>query len=244
MGKIARHVPHYGFATAFSHYLRGKFGRAPYALRPPGIATSVWLRPGTSDRNMFDDVFLDREYDVESVDAPRTILDCGANVGYTSVFLANAFPQARIVAVEPEPSNYALLCRNIAPYRNVEALNVGVWVRSGRLSIENPQDVNSGFRLHESGDGAIPTLTIPDLLARYEIERIDMLKLDVEGAERELLQDPSADVWLGRTRRLVIELHERFRPGAGAALESALSRHPHRRHAKGDNLIIDFLRDA
>lgn len=242
MGKIARHIPHYGVVAACAHYLRARFGRAPYALRPPGIATEVWLRPMTSDRNMFDDVFLDREYALDELQAPRTVLDCGANVGYTSVFLANAYPQARIVAVEPEPSNYALLCRNIAPYPNIESIKVGVWTRAGRLSIENPQDVNSGFRLSESDAGTVETLTIPDLLARHGIDQLDLLKLDVEGAERELLQDPSAGAWLGRTRCMVIELHERFRPGAQAALDAALSRRPHRRHKKGDNLVIEFQR--
>ena len=84
----------------------------PLTVQLPGVTHPLWVRPGTSDVETFDEVFMAREYDVQLPDfAPRTILDLGANVGYTSVLFAVRWPEARILAVEPATDNMVLLKR-------------------------------------------------------------------------------------------------------------------------------------
>lgn len=243
-GKIAKHAHAYGWPRALWNYARGKFGIGPYALIPPGIDRPVWVRPRSSDRNMFDNIFLEDEYDYPYETPPASILDCGANVGYTSVFLANRFPEARIVAVEPEDSNFALLVRNTAAYPQITPVKAGIWIREAHLEVENPDTVNSGFKLRETTEPGrgIAAKTIPQLLDAHGLAKVDVVKIDVEGTELELLRDPACDEWIKRARRLVIELHERFHPGCEAALDAVLARHPHRRFDQGENIIIDFQR--
>jgi len=68
----------------------------------------------------FEKIFLDREYDLSFLNLdPKVIIDGGSNVGYASVFFANRYPDARIISVEPEASNFRLLVKNTRSYPNV-----------------------------------------------------------------------------------------------------------------------------
>ena len=66
-------------------------------------------------------------YDSGFRPAPRVVVDAGANIGLSTVFFANKFPQAKIVAIEPEPSNFAMLRDNVAPYPNVTPVQAALW---------------------------------------------------------------------------------------------------------------------
>src|SRR5688500_19248701 len=90
--------------------------RHPVAVTAPHTGVTVLVRPNTSDVWTFEKIFISREYDLSFVDVdPRTIVDVGANVGYASVYFASKYPRARIIAVEPEATDFALLKRNTAP---------------------------------------------------------------------------------------------------------------------------------
>ena len=66
---------------------------------------------------------------------PPVIIDAGANVGLSAVFYANRFPNARIIAIEPEPSNYEMLKRNVVPYSNVTPVQAALWKENGPLRL-------------------------------------------------------------------------------------------------------------
>src|ERR1051326_8504661 len=68
--------------------------------------TVLYLRTGTSDLPVFRQIFIDEEYNFQIPFQPSVIFDLGANVGFASIYFANKFPNARIIAVEPEISNY------------------------------------------------------------------------------------------------------------------------------------------
>src|SRR6185369_12585741 len=87
----------------------------------------ISLRLKTSDIATFKKIFLDREYDFPLEKKPETILDAGANVGFASVFFAQKFPTAKIVAIEPEASNFALLKKNSSPYPNIIPVQGALW---------------------------------------------------------------------------------------------------------------------
>jgi FkbM family methyltransferase len=97
----------------------------------------VWGRADTSDLAAFRHVF-DGAYDFELPTKPRLILDLGANVGYASVYFSLRHPTARVIAVEPEPSNVALLRQNVAALPGVDVVEGAVWPHSGRLSLQDP----------------------------------------------------------------------------------------------------------
>jgi FkbM family methyltransferase len=237
-----RYFSRFGLRTGLQvSRVHGRSAR-PIPVRLPELAHSLWLRPGSSDAATFDEVFVAREYDLPLSDfSPRHILDLGANVGYASVLFATRWPQASLLAVEPEAQNVTMLKRNTGPYRQINTLHAAVWARPAEVTVANPEDDANAFRMVESpgaGGAKVAAFTIPQLMERLGCEQVDLLKMDVEGAEAEILRDASG--WIGRVNVLVVELHDRFVPGCGEALCAALHGKKFRQEIMGQNLVIDF----
>jgi hypothetical protein len=74
------------------------------------------------------------------------------------------------------------------------------------------------------------------------VDQIDLLKLDIEGSEKELFEDPAKKWWLSRTRAVIVELHDRFKPGCTAAVEAALAGQNFIRTQRGENIL--FIRKS
>lgn len=191
--------------------------RSEIALHLPDQAFPVSLRLGTSDIGFCDQIFRRGEYDLPLARPPRVIVDVGANIGLASRFFAARYPQARILALEPATVNYAQLCKNVAGIPGITPVHAALWSEAGEVELHNPIGRHGTFRTQWSGSiqgSAIertPAVTVADLLASYTVPHIDLLKIDIEGAEREVFAD-AAD-WIDRVSVIVIELHDRFRRG-------------------------------
>ncbi|HJQ67355.1 MAG TPA: FkbM family methyltransferase [Blastocatellia bacterium] len=207
-------------------------------LSIPQSKTPLTLRTGTSDILTFEQIFVYDDYDLATHVDPRLIIDGGANVGLASIYFANRYPDARIIAVEPDESNAEMLRRNTSPYPNVTVVQAGIWHRATSLAIENPEAEKWLLRVKEAegGEGSVEAVTIGELLERSGAARIDILKLDIEGAEREVFShDPE---WLGKVDLLIIELHDHYKPGCSASVYSAISKYDFTEFQKGENLFL------
>ncbi|WP_341675479.1 FkbM family methyltransferase [Niveibacterium sp. SC-1] len=230
---------HFGLAAALSAYLRllrdQGMGSAPNTL----TGGRVYLRPGTTDQDVYAEIFLSREYELE-LGSPGFVIDAGAHIGLAAVYFASRYPQAVVVAIEPEPSNFELLLRNVRAHDNIRPLRAGLWSRKTHLRIENPGVETWSFRVVEDASGqGIPAVGIADLMSEFALPRIDVLKMDIEGSEVEVLRD--APAWLDAVGALVIELHDRFRPGCTEALEAALQGRDCRRSHSGESIVLAGL---
>jgi FkbM family methyltransferase len=184
-----------------------------------GIEHPVHVRLRTTDVSVFRQVLVTREYDFEFSKPLRTIIDAGANIGLTSVFYANKYPGATVVAIEPESSNFEVLKRNIAPYPNVIALQVALWNDNKDISLIDPELRHDGFRTVEApklanpGDNCtfVRGVTLDKLMSDLNLSYVDMLKLDIEGSEKELFEN--SGTWIGKVGVIVAELHDQFRSG-------------------------------
>ncbi len=211
--------------------------------RRANVRSAIRIRPGTADQDVYDEVFVTREYDIDGIN-PRTIIDAGAHIGLTSVMLANRYPDARIVAIEPESSNFRLLLGNVRGYANITPMRAGLWGHSTTLRIVNPGAETWGFRVvevAEQGDG-IQAVSIPQLMQQLGLQYVDVLKIDIEGSEIEVLLN--SESWIGRVGALLIELHDRFRPGCAQALEGALAGYTFERSIRGNTVIIRNIRKS
>ncbi len=183
------------------------------------------LRAKTCDIDIFELTFLLRDCDVKFQTEPRFIIDAGAHIGCAALFFASSFPRANIAAIEPDPSNYQVLLRNTRGNRRIRAIHAAVWHRPESVVIANEQDDPCAFQI-KSAEGqcaAIQGLTVSAIMRECGFENIDLLKLDIEGAEREIFGAGDLD-WMNRTRAIMIELHDRFRPGCEAAFFNAARR--------------------
>jgi FkbM family methyltransferase len=234
------YIHRFGLRRGALLYCRTKLGGRERRIAVPGMAHPVYMRTGSSDRSAFNEVIVKRWYDHPYPGKPRFIIDAGANVGYASVRFAELYPGADIVAIEPDRENVDLLRRNIAPYPRVRALQCGVWPRSAQLVIENPEAKSWAFRVREAraDESGFPAVGIGALLEESGARTLDILKLDVEGAERELFEDPNCHEWLSRTNMIFVELHDRIKPGCTEAMEKAIAPHGFDRLPLGSNLIL------
>ncbi|MDR3133656.1 MAG: FkbM family methyltransferase [Prevotellaceae bacterium] len=210
----------------------------PKAFRYP-----VYVRKGTSDFPVFESVLVQHCYDIDYGCSPEIIFDCGANIGLTTVFYANRFPEAKIIAVEPEAANFELLKKNTSSYPNVRLYQAGLWNKTTSLKIEDRGYGAWGFMVSETPEGspgAIKALSIPELMQQQPCEKIDILKIDIEGSEKELFES-NYDAWLPKVKTLVIELHDRMREGAALSFFKALTKYNFRLAVKGENIIC-FLK--
>jgi FkbM family methyltransferase len=189
--------------------------RAMVKVPVPGWLTPIELRPITVDKAVFEQVFVERQYDIQIHHEPRVIVDGGAHIGCTSAFFAKRYPKALVLAIEPEAANYELLTRNVRAYGNVIPIHAALWKSPRQLSIANPDADSWAFTMRDQQPGDQETvlgITIGEIL-RWVGTDIDILKLDVEGTEKELFSSLSAKGWLGSVHWIIIELHDRFVAG-------------------------------
>ena len=181
------------------------------SLQLRDIAFPVYLRPGTSDWTALRHVLEERDCDVALTQEPRLIIDGGANVGFASVLFTNKYPRARIFAIEPHRDNAAITRLNCRNYPNVELITSAIWSSNTCLEIANPDSrIHGGFQVRKTTSLKNPNtfhgITLTEILHRTARQEIDLLKLDVEGAETEIFSRGHHD-WIGRIKTLVIECH-------------------------------------
>lgn len=130
--------------------------------------------------------------------------------------------------------------RQLAPYPRVKTLQCGVWPRTAKLIIENRRAKSWAFRVREAkrGEQGFAAVGLAELAEQHPSGCIDLLKLDVEGSEKELFEDPTCHRWLARTRMIFIELHDRIKPGCTDAMEKAIESYNFKRMYCGSNLIL------
>ncbi len=199
--------------------------RSLISIAHPGVKHPFHLRFLTSDLYAYQQVILGNEYHFETCREPRVMIDAGANIGLTSIYLANRYPNARIYALEPEDANFQLLCKNTAPYPNIVPLRKALWSEDTTVKVANPGASSWAFHVipteHDApgGQNQLEGTTITSLQREHGIEKIDLLKIDIEGAEKEVFSAPTP--WLANVESLIIELHEGNKPGCNRAYYNA-----------------------
>lgn len=194
-------------------------------IDPKHTIHPLFLRLPSSDVLTFREVFTRRTYDIQFPIPPKSIVDAGANIGLTSVFLAQKFPDARIIAIEPDPGNFRLLKKNCDPYPNIHCVEAALWGSECEVEVVDegrgewgyttrpiPNDINTNR-------SKSLTITVPRLLELFQINTIDFFKMDIEGAERDVFS--SHTDWVKAVQIMAIELHERFAPGSNRAFYNA-----------------------
>lgn len=200
------------------------------------------VRKNTSDLDVFRQIFVQGDYNLPVKISPKLIIDAGANVGYSALYFNKKYPEAKIIAIEPEASNFEILKMNTRDIKNIIPVHAGLWHKDGILEIIDAGFGKWGFmtvetKKDEKEISKIKTITIDRILKKYGFDKIDLLKIDIEGAEKEIFTR-NYDNWLNRVGVLVIELHDHFKPGCSKAFYAAVSKHQWIKKEKGENVIL------
>jgi FkbM family methyltransferase len=180
-------------------------------IRIPDYLHPVYLRNTQSDTQIFTHIFLREELKVELNEIPRIIIEGGANIGLSTLYLRRKYPDALIFAVEPDKSNFEMLIKNTNPYKNIICYNSGLWDKNAKLKIVNKNAGNESFIVSELTDtdeidDAIEAITISEIVKRNNISKIGLLKLDIEGSEGKIFANNYSD-WLSITDNMLVEIH-------------------------------------
>ena len=180
------------------------------ALRALG-GRSLYIRPGTSDPIVLLEAFIGRFHLPPGVvrrTRPRLIWDLGANIGVTTAHLAALFPDARLVAVEPNPESVDLARRNLHPWRDrCELVNAAIWHEDGHVILDRSNREYES-KVSPTGQGSRVVAVSPASLIAKNRGAVDYAKVDIEGAEREILR--RAEDWASGVSCLKVEVHEPY----------------------------------
>ena len=182
---------------------------AIYKLRVPQFPHPVYLRGGrSSDMWSLYELLVMNEYGLLGpLTAAQFIIDGGANIGLASVCFLNQYPDAYVVSVEPDPDNYALCEKNLAPYTDrVKLVRGAVWKSHDSLNLQaGEQEWTHHVSASADGGGTVEGYSMSSLIS-YRPGKVQILKLDIEGSEKAVF-DTEPDAWLPYVENLVIELH-------------------------------------
>jgi FkbM family methyltransferase len=168
----------------------------------------------------------------------RRIVDAGANIGAETARFLLHHPGAQIAAIEPAGRNFKLLERNFDGNPRVKVMHSAVWSEETALRVSQYGADMQEFRVQEAGAGeTVPALTIPGIMRKLGWEAIDVLKLDIEGAEFELFTRNSEE-WVGRVNAFVFEVPDHERPGTTQAIFRALAAFKYNAYVCGEDLVL------
>lgn len=249
VGELSRIGP--GFAVRGAHRLAG---RATYDCLVSGFG-QVRFRLGTADAEVLKQVFRDRQYDIPSREhAARVrasyekilacgdvplIIDCGAHIGAAAMWFATEFPEAKIIAVEPDEAN-AELCRHNTAGLTVETVTAAIGAREGRATLlKDGQDV-WGYQTRRAAAGGVPVVSIAGLREAQDARhQLLVVKVDIEGFESDLFAENIE--WLDDISLLFVEPHDYLSahaPAVTATMQRALADRDFHMLISGENLVF------
>lgn len=225
-----------GLIPGLKLYLHLKSGaKTPISL--PWLKHPVYFRSG-GDAKIFEQIFIDREYEFPISFEPKTILDLGANVGYAALYFTNRYPATQIFSLEPESRNFEQAQLNTQLYPNIQLVKGAVWHEPSMINLVDPGLGEASFMV-EAGSGLnnVKAFSISEIMDMMKIATIDILKMDIEGAEKNLFET-NYQSWLPRTKMLMVETHDRFREGCSKAVYDAISQYHFSQGQRGENLVF------
>ena len=159
----------------------------------------VYYRASTSDMTLIYEVLLKSgyksEYYLPENFNPKVILDIGANIGITSIYLTKKFPNSKIFSFEPLLENYDILKKNTENYKNIKVFNFGLGKKDETLDIylsDDSENFGGGSFFPEVGGTSNRKVkceikNIQDTLVELDMKEVDLIKIDTEGAEFDIL---------------------------------------------------------
>ncbi|KXK37098.1 MAG: FkbM family methyltransferase [Saprospiraceae bacterium] len=169
----------------------------------------IIIRNNYSDEKVFYNVFVNKYHlpPIKLVEG-ATIVDLGSNIGLTLLDFHLHFPMAKIYGVEMDLENYEIGKTNTYGIENIDLRNLAIYTSDAILNYSG-KDARS-FKISDEQRGGLKAkgITMNGLIDLLKIDKIDYLKIDIEGTERAIIMDESAQGWLGKVDVINVELHD------------------------------------
>ncbi|MEY8759998.1 FkbM family methyltransferase [Chryseobacterium tongliaoense] len=166
----------------------------------------LYLRTFKGDIDIFYEIFWKNAYDKHLKllkKNPEIIVDLGAHIGMTSIYFALKYPDVKIYSIEASPENFELLKANTASFKNITCFHAAAHFEDGSVNF-GTQELSYNQKVSESGT-PVQALSVETFMKNNHIQQIDLLKIDIEGAEADLLSKNNS--WLQNIENIIIEIH-------------------------------------
>jgi|AntDeeMinimDraft_5_1070356.scaffolds.fasta_scaffold04571_3 FkbM family methyltransferase len=170
------------------------------------LAAPLTVRTGTNDIDSIINNVIREEYGQFACDRElRWIIDAGGYIGDTAAYFLTRFKQATVIVVEPDPVSVSLARRNLEPYGDrCTLMECALMDRGGWVTVQGEQ---TGAQVQRAEKGGVKAVSVDHIMDVHGIETIDVVKMDVEGAENELISKRAGEGWLRSVRLLLLETH-------------------------------------
>ncbi len=239
MSRFKRLKYYLGFSEAVKIYLKLKMNSFNN-LSLKGLKYPFAMRNNPSDYITFTEVLVKKDYKLPFEFTPTAIIDAGGNIGLTAIFFASQFPDAKIVTLEPDKNNFDLLLGNVAPYKNIIALNKGIWTSNAFLNVIDTGNGQNSFIVEEilvPNEQSVEAVAIHEIMQQQGWSGIDLLKIDIEGTEKNIFET-NYEKWLPFTKVFFVETHDRMKKGCSAAVFTAANKYNFSCTVAGENFLF------
>jgi len=179
----------------------------------------------------------------------KNIIDGGSNIGIETIRFANYFPNAKIISIEANKSNFDILKKNTENYSNITCVHAALFNEEKKLYLNNnnnnkSDNFNECFflenkKLHTSE--VVQGIPLSKILLENKFENIDILKLDIEGAERYVFDESSID-WIDKVKVIIFECPDNEEGASGTTQQIYSSFNLNnilfKTHICGENLVL------
>jgi len=172
------------------------------------------------------EIFVNEEYRFKNTSTNPVIIDCGANIGMSVLYFKRCYPQATIIAFEPNPTTYNLLNKNVASFqlKNVTLHNLALANAQGTIPFHFNEDKGTLTGSIQSNRGGERVIDVKcEKLSSFinEFPHVDLIKMDVEGAELKIVEDIMQSGAISKVKELIVEYHHNI-PGENNSLSHFL----------------------
>lgn len=200
----------------------------------------IVIRKWTTDSKVFNSIYLFKEFKLPINILPKFIIDAWAYTWLSTLYYTKKYPEAKIIAIEPEKSNFELLRKHTKYYSNINIINAGLWYKNSDLKIVDKNIDKWSFSVNEVNgkeENYIKAITIDEILNSSGFDFIDILKIDIEWSEIELFWN-NYQSWIDKVNVIVIELHDRLRKWCSKSFYSAIDIDKRIEHKEWEKIIL------
>lgn len=181
-------------------------------IRPKGWKQSIKIRKNFIDKEVVEYVLIDKYHlppKGAKLSKAGVILDLGSNIGLTIAHLKQVYPSMTIYGYEMNTNNYLLAKRNTNTYKNVQLNNQAIWIDNTTVAYSANSDFDAYSINHKTNNNdriEIEATSILNIIEKYQLNEIDYVKMDIEGAEKHILKQKDIR-WLQYVKSINLELH-------------------------------------
>lgn len=210
----------------------------------PKLNHNIFIRNSTKDLETFNEIFIHEVYKIENHIIPNTIIDAGANTGFASLYFKLNFPKSEIVTIEIEKNNVLTMKENLRKFEKVYILENALSNKIEFYKIKDNFNATNSFSilLGKENDYDVKSITIDEIVKTYNWETIDYLKIDIEGAEKELFSS-NYENWLPKCKVILIETHDRMVKGTSKKVFDAIDNFNFILYTTKENVLVFYNLD-